>query len=109
MVARVLGYFLKEVRNTAVEGEVASYSCKSRVRKFSCHQRSLQHVYPVVCAYLSVLPVQMEQQNNGIDVDHDADLAYNSLKVRLSSLWHSWASGPWVLSASLLTSRAIGK
>nr|XP_048275393.1 unconventional myosin-Vb isoform X2 [Myodes glareolus] len=24
--------------------------------------------------------VQMEQQNNGIDVDHDADLAYNSLK-----------------------------
>ncbi|XP_057645309.1 unconventional myosin-Vb isoform X1 [Chionomys nivalis] len=23
---------------------------------------------------------QMEQQNNGIDVDHDADLAYNSLK-----------------------------
>ncbi|XP_041495057.1 unconventional myosin-Vb isoform X3 [Microtus oregoni] len=24
--------------------------------------------------------VQVEQQNNGIDVDHDADLAYNSLK-----------------------------
>lgn len=54
-------------------------------------------------------PAQMEQQNNGIDVDHDADLAYNSLKVRLAVLWHSWASGHWVLSASLLTRRAIGK
>lgn len=88
---------------TAVEGEVASYSCKSRVRMFGCRQKSLQRVYPVVCAYLSVLPVQMEQQNNGIDVDHDADLAYNSLKVRLSVLCHSWASRHWV------TRRAIDK
>ena len=51
----------------------------------------------------------MEQQNNGIDVDHDADLAYNSLKVRLAVLCHSWASGHWVLGARLLTRRAIGK
>lgn len=88
MVARVLGYFLKEVGNTPVEGEVASYSCKSRMRKNEnlAVVRNVCRDYAVVCAYLSVLSVQVEQQSNGIDVDQDADLAYNSLKVRLAVL-----------------------
>lgn len=70
---------------------------------------------PVVCAHLSVLPVQMEQQNNGIDVDQDADLAYNSLKVSKAGCsllvdgCRSWTSGDRVLSSSLLISRVISK
>lgn len=56
------------------------------MKKFGGHQKFLQSMRPVVSAYLSVHPVQVEQQNNGIDVDQDADLAYNSLKVRLSVL-----------------------
>jgi hypothetical protein len=36
MVVRVLGYYLEEVGNTPVEGEVAISSCQSRMRKFGC-------------------------------------------------------------------------
>lgn len=36
MIARALGYSLEEMGNTPVEGEVASSSCKSRIRKFGC-------------------------------------------------------------------------
>lgn len=39
----------------------------------------------LVHAHLSVfLSVQVEQPKNDLDLDQDADLAYNSLKVRLS-------------------------
>lgn len=90
--SQVSGYSLEELRNTPVEGEVFSSSCKSRIRKFDCLRNVCR-----VCALWSALTLcpsmQVEQQNNGLDVDQDADIAYNSLKVsRLPSgrSQHRW-------------------
>lgn len=66
-----------------MEGGSVGYSCTGRMSKFD-HSR--KHLCGISCSRSTLifvsLSMQVEPPQTDIDLDPDADLAYNSLKVR---------------------------